>query len=383
MKINIINSQSRKYSHEIFNSGFCDVISILYPKSKIIYYGEEENISLIKKIRIDKKEIEFKCINVYGRNNSGRRVFINFIENLYYYLHSFFIDIKIYFYLDKKDIIFYTQSNPFSLIFLNIINLFLKKQIFIVMHGELEMFLNAKFYKIISLIYKITFKLFLISKQIKIIVLGDCIKHNLLRNNLIKKDKIISLEHPFYLSIKEENKINEKTNIKEKVIISLIGENFIEEFVELASNIKNKNIKFKNISGIKTNNNKKIEYPFFNLNRNPKREEINKEIQNSDFIIYLYPKTRYKYMASGAIFDAISNKVPIICLENDYFNYIFDIGGDLGYKIDNLKEMKIFLENFKKNKEEYIEFENNIEKYIKKRTIYEITEKFRKELKNV
>ena len=73
------------------------------------------------------------------------------------------------------------------------------------------------------------------------------------------------------------------------------------------------------------------------------RDILEKRIEDLDFILYLYPITSYKIMASGAILDALSFKRPIIALRNDYFSYIFEKFGEFGYLFDSLEDIINFL----------------------------------------
>jgi hypothetical protein len=47
----------------------------------------------------------------------------------------------------------------------------------------------------------------------------------------------------------------------------------------------------------------------------------------------------YKYLASGAVFDAINAEKPIIALRNDYFEYLFSKFGAFGYLADSIDDM--------------------------------------------
>lgn len=378
MKIYIINSQSIDFSHEIFNAGFCDVLVRMYPNLNIEYYGEEKNIECIKKIITNQsKRISFNIIKV-KKQKKGKNFFERFIYLLQFYLYSFLLDFKLYLTADKKSEIYYTQSNPFTLFALNILNLLKRQKIFIVMHGELEMFIKAKIYKPISSFYKIIFKFILISKDLKILVLGESIKKNLLKYYPKKSEKIISMQHPFY----PVKKIKKNNNLEEDIEISIIGTNVFNEFINVVKKITNSKIKFKVIAKIKGVELDNLVYPFENLNKNLDREVINREIQNSDYIMYLYSEKSYKYMASGAIFDAIANKKPIIYLENDYFNQISFENNKLGYSFKTEEELVFFLNNLSLNKEEYEIFEDNLNNYIKNNNLDEIAKMLKKELQN-
>jgi hypothetical protein len=47
----------------------------------------------------------------------------------------------------------------------------------------------------------------------------------------------------------------------------------------------------------------------------------------------------YKYLASGAVLDAINAEIPVIALKNDYFKYLFSRFGPFGYLVDSIDDI--------------------------------------------
>ena len=70
------------------------------------------------------------------------------------------------------------------------------------------------------------------------------------------------------------------------------------------------------------------------------RDEYDRRIQELDYILYFYSSDAYKITASGAIFDAINMRKPIIAIRNDYFQYLFDTYGEFGYLVDDIYQMR-------------------------------------------
>ena len=79
--------------------------------------------------------------------------------------------------------------------------------------------------------------------------------------------------------------------------------------------------------------------PFSSNKLIPRNDFINK-IAELDYILFLYPQNSYKFTASGAIFDAFLLGKPIIALQNDYFNYLFEKAGSVGFLLDNIESLK-------------------------------------------
>lgn len=61
------------------------------------------------------------------------------------------------------------------------------------------------------------------------------------------------------------------------------------------------------------------------------REEMYRQISMLDYALFLFPPERYKFTASGSVFDAIACETPVIALQNDYFEHLFAYCGDFGY----------------------------------------------------
>ncbi len=57
------------------------------------------------------------------------------------------------------------------------------------------------------------------------------------------------------------------------------------------------------------------------------------------YSVFTYPSDAYRFRASGAVFDAMAFLTPIIALRNPYFEYIFDLSGDIGYLCDSPQEL--------------------------------------------
>ena len=73
--------------------------------------------------------------------------------------------------------------------------------------------------------------------------------------------------------------------------------------------------------------------------------EFNLEITSLDIALFFYPENSYKLTASGAVFDAINHMKILIVLENDYFIYLFNKCGRLGYLCTNIDQMYVCLKS--------------------------------------
>lgn len=253
------------------------------------------------------------------------------------------------------EIIVYSFDPTISLRTINAINKLLRKRIIMFQHGSLEMLLtdpsgNGFFYKFEN---KLTKNFYLndkikVSKNIQFFVLGDIILKNL--SSILTQDKIKqfhSIDHPYNF---DKNTIVKKPHNYTKLNIGTVGV-FNEykggaSFLLLAKILKNKELKDVNLSItgkifsdiVKLQENG-IDLPSNNGEDMVSNEEMVARIDKLDFILFFYPSETYKLTASGAIFDAINRKRPIIAIRNDYFEYIFSKFGSIGYLVDTLEEM--------------------------------------------
>jgi hypothetical protein len=225
---------------------------------------------------------------------------------------------------------------------------------FFICHGELECFNQSRSNKqggkfLEKMIKNVFFSLNeMYGDNVSFIVLGENIRRNL--NEIIPdriKKRIVSIDHPVIFS--NDVHIKSNTNIKNgKIIVSMIsnvnrhrGRALLDIAKKISDNIR---INIQIISRILD---KDIISEFIdanitltNINGDTiARKDYVKKICESDFILFLYPVSDYRFTASGAIFDAISNYKPILALRNDYFNYIFSLVGHFGILADNIDEI--------------------------------------------
>ncbi len=202
----------------------------------------------------------------------------------------------------------------------------------------------------------------------KIIVLGDSIKANLLRDvPSLLSSQIISIDHPFFMT--QSLKETEPQKSDECIHIGTVGLgtagkgygklNEIGEYI-FDKGLSNK-IKLYHIGkllGVSVDE-KYVYMPFSRLEMIPS-EPFNLEIKKLDYILFLYPADSYKLVASGAIFDAFKFGKPIIALKNDYFMYLCQKGLKFGYLFDKLEELEKFLCNLPRgDSDEYRKISQN------------------------
>ena len=351
MKVRFIDTLCTNGMHLLFNASLLAILEKIF--DKISLYGEKNNINdeikILEENGVDISKIERK--NIYLPIVKSR------ISNFFLYLCSFFYNLYFIVIADKDDILVFNYNNLLAVRMMNIFNKIFHRKILIFCHGEMEFLIENRpsfgpFNRFTFYLGKCFFlnKKIRIEQNIKFVVLGDSILKNvkeILPLNISKS--FITMDHSYFF--KKDDIIKEKVIKTENIKIGTVGLFYrlkgADDFCKLVSSMNNKNIEF-SITGKILYDVRKLQELGVSLPENLgkdviPRDILEKRIEDLDFILYLYPITSYKIMASGAILDALSFKRPIIALRNDYFSYIFEKFGEFGYLFDSLEDIINFL----------------------------------------
>jgi len=273
------------------------------------------------------------------------RYLLSALYNVFYLLTS-----------GPQTLVVYNSNNPFSLAIGNILSKLLGRKILICCHAEMEVLgsRNVKSREA-RLIYNF-FTRTHINRYMSFLVLGDSIFENLPKYLLpCNVKQFIVIDHP-YFSAREDLKKSIKAKVsKIRVGISGIvkkskGLDNLLDVVDLSSKmIDSSLLEFWAISRIEAPNElleaKRIR--FFNpSNKFLSRDEYLSFIDEVDFLYFPYPKGGYKLTASGAVFEGIFSRKPILSLANDFFKYLFEKFGSFGRLFDSNEELVSFLQSY-------------------------------------
>ena len=362
----LFEPQCTGIGHEQFNAGFLYGYTLAYPEEMIVFFGEKEHLKCVQVIfaknNISIRNITFSEIEIPNANSPA----------------SFFEYIKIL----NKILLYATENKSKKLVLLSIHthNLIPLKyilqtkyhnsiQVHIVMHGILESIKRKNWPSLIDISRKIY-------RRVRKFLGIDLIKKKVEPTNhyLFEKTFKFSL-HLFsnknitYFVFRDDslNKINhylpkihnhfksidlpyifDSQNIQidtSKVIsFTAFEKEYADELTKIVSTlIKEETIvdKFELcIIGSRTN---KIlsEYKPVKFLENQKkltREEIDRLIKDTSYLLFFYPEYSYELTTSGMFFDAIAYCKPVIFLSNPCINFYFD-RYKFGYKCNNLDEM--------------------------------------------
>ena len=371
--LKIIDFYSINNFHEIVNFSLLQCFSNIY--SNVIYIVGKSAYENMQKLSTQNK-IEFS--NVTFKSKWVVEL-AHPLGALLRMLVGFFIFLKEYFMLKKGETIFYNYNNPFALPFIALLNRFFKKNIIIIFHGELEFFITSiPFYKL-HYIYRVfnylSFKYLLKNSNIRILLLGDSIKNNLLEIFPQVANQIISINHPYIFSGESSNSIKLNEQLTIGTVGLLIPEKGLYKLFDISKalekEIEGNQLKIKVIGKVpsfvnKENYNEITWMP----NEYIPRDIFDKEIETLDFILFLYPTNSYKLIASGALLDAISKEKPIIALHNSYFEECF-AQHKVGYLCESVEEIIKTIRHLitTENQTLYEQYVNNIKLLKNKFTI--------------
>ena len=245
----------------------------------------------------------------------------------------------------------YNYTNKLSLPIILLLNVFLRKKVIFLFHGELEFLIGNVSYLKTSGWYKkcmqISF-LYLFSKSpAYILVLGDSIRTNLLRIYPKLDNAILSIYHPYFIdNEKHEIKKREKQLLRIGTVGIMNKLKGLEELMALSNRLKDllldKKLELYCIGKVNaTDVQLADEIHWVGYKSGLSREDFERQIEMLDYILYLYPTNSYRFTASGAIMDAVKMHKPIISLHNDYFDQLMDNYpiGYMGNTIDDLENI--------------------------------------------
>lgn len=352
-KILLYEPWARKTLHFEFNKCILKILSLVYIKDEIIYCGDKEQIELLKESLNSSKNIKYVELKILDYSNENKiKLLIQELKNI-----NFIKKINV-------DTYFIINTLPHTLLFLKI--LFNKNSNIIgCLHG-LDILYEKKrgVYSMLPIAFRIKNKM-----NIKYFVLGESIKKNLLKIFPNLSDKLFSIDHPYtFLTEEETNKLQQN---EKKIKIGTIGlaslkKGFLD-YIYISNCLKQDKFECYHIGKISNYNPNDLKIKIPSNNKVLSNEEYKKYILELDCILYFYPKNSYKLTASGAIFDALKYNKPLIAIRNDYFQYIFDKVGDIGYLFDTKEDMLSFL-NSKEFKRKI--FDEAIKYNIRKARIY-------------
>lgn len=344
-KLYVVDTYSTNYFHEMFNAGLLEIV--IREADEVIYCASSSSqknvLALLKKERRNKKLSSIKCHSLYVVHReigvgALLRVFVSAFQNI---IHLFRY---------RKFPLLLMHNDALSIGWLSILNLVLKRPVWIVCHGELELLLERpRCYKP-SFWFKQLFKLFFhylpLSPNLHFIVLGESIKKNLQKCLPARCENLfVSIPHPYFFSTVKNIKNSNTDELRLGTTGCMNVAKGYERLVALSELLKEP-IRQQRLSifvigrleGICPDRGTLLNFSG-KSSEMLSREKYVEKISKLRYILFFYGIDSYKLTASGAIFDALSLEKPIIALKNDFFESIFEQCGEIGYLCNTVEEM--------------------------------------------
>lgn len=338
-KLYYINSYANESQHEMINSALL-IMFVDYFTDIKVYSGMSSWKKMEKKLLHDKDKITLKKLYVVPGYSP--------IANLFRYIISALYNIGILLFSEKEAVLVYNFNNVLSLFGLNFINKIVKRKILIFCHGELELLVDSSGGILARLLRYYCRHFFLnpsVCSSLYFCVLGESIKERL--KPIIGKRirSFISIDHPYIFSGKNVQ-IKSNSNF---INIGTVGElNAFKglylyiELIESVRRVMQENpIQFSIIGRVTKEKDifKKLGVKIPGENKTLLRADFDLSVSSLNYILFFYSNDKYQITASGAIFDAIKFRIPIIALRNVYFDYLFNKYGNIGYLCNSIEEM--------------------------------------------
>lgn len=323
-KIVIYEPQCKGIEHQIFNSMILEMAIDCFQKKEIVLLSEKKHLEIMD-YHITKKEVPI----ILFQENKIRNL-INEFKNLMILKNN-----------KDIDLIIFLSSNQIVMILAKI---FLRKnnKIFI-WHSILEIIAIDLKFRFWNYHYWLKVALKLNDRHTANLVLGESIKSNLMGVIPEIENQVFSIDHPYIF----KKNISIKGAFDKVIKFGTIGYGSLSKGT---NKIFDLDLKLKDIKDIELHvigrlDNKEIRIPsnirvlVHCTSGVLAKSKYNELIKELDYALYFYPRESYRFFASGAIFDAISNLKPIIAIKNDYFEYIFKKFGNIGYLFNDYNEM--------------------------------------------
>lgn len=396
--IYFIDQTSEFDHHMVFNASMLKILNLIFPEQKHFHYGLKSSINSVKTLLSteDKEQIQF--IPIKHKKVSGRKLkkLFNYFRKEIYRFNNFRHILK---QSNDNDWIVLSITTFTSFLWFKFLKTFYKTNTIAVLHGEVSFIYKSynKIEKIDALIHKLIFKIK--AKNFYYLTLNKIEKKILVKDNYLKNGEVFEINHP-YLTLEEKAS---KSSLNSKIRLGHIGSLvahtknshlFFKLAEECKSLVEKKEICFDAV-GLLTPEMTKYINPWVNLFvgnddlNKPKylsREDYENALENMDYALFFYPPEEYVFRASGAIADFIAKEIPIMYLEHPIFNYFQSTVGEIGYKCDNLQEMKEVILNLSKDKEhaqeKYSIHKENLKKLKELLDINKIAEDLKEQIKN-
>ena len=334
----VIEPQCRGFEHSQFNAALLAAVATV--TDKIVFCAERKHLEFV---RIALSSLDFSSKITYYEVLVAPRKISGTIR-LAYEFRTFAMARKFAGGWTNRVLLTSSTTQSVYIAVFNRFFSFYKGETAILVHSILETAFQRPSLRPWEMPYWFMFALLLSrTPNLKLIVLGESIRQNVAQHFFGRYIRLGTIRLPclFSLSVSPI-----KNLLKKRLSFGFIGKaeenkGFID-FIRLAEANKNSKVRFI-LAGftnlVKTQKRAKEAW-IEGIQEFPLSEaDFRFRIDEMDYACFLYRPETYKFVASGAFFDAVDAEKPIIAIRNDYITWFFDHYGNIGYLCANLNEV--------------------------------------------
>lgn len=337
-------------NHIINNAGCINIIQSINNTNAIIhFYAEEKHASeVLSKVTCKvSKQIEHHPIKVIDPSGKIPKKVKSWIAKLVEdgrFIKKMLHDAD----ADRPEFIYFCTLTPINIFrFITLFAKYPNLKIIIGIHGEVEYVFQENLSlknKLNAWFYKMAFKN--VPINVKFNVLSSLIRDRIVESKLLKENEIMWIEHPIskvsFLDKCKNNKVP---------IIAYLGvaseRKRSQHFFEIASRFTSFSddnlVEFKLIGKISPELQNLCQGAVNCLSKSNgtiSQEEYESHCLSANYCLSFILDDDYIFRISGSVMDAIQYRIPIIALRHSYIEYLFDIGGDIGFLCNTIDEIE-------------------------------------------
>ena len=359
----ICEPQCIGFEHAEVNAALIVSVKLAFPTDKILFLAEREHIIIVNKILNSHSiKINYEELKISSRNKSNVRRF----RSEYVLCKTIFCFAIKY---KSRRLLFCSVTSSVLISIKLLLRNYESIKCIAIPHGILETIFIPSY---IPIEFPFWFRFCLIYgnlDRLTYLVLGPSIKEELIRILPNIRNNVESIHLPYFFDNNEEFTPFKNNTIR----FGFFGvgnlKKGIDVFFKLAEEIQCQRANYKpefilighiGNEKLKKLPNESVIIP--SLNAPLIHDDFRIYAKNVDYVVFLQRSIYYRLTASGTLFDAFSYLKPIIALRNPFFEYYFEMIGDIGHLCDNYEELKDIIINMLENNktEQYIHQRENI-----------------------
>jgi hypothetical protein len=347
-KIFIIDKLVTGYNHIVFNASIAQIIAESFKNDHVSFICESTHASALQDKNRGIPNLDYVRYTETplpaGRLNKVVPWIKKKLKDIGFISHSYKEYIK------HADLVVFTCLSTSTLLFAGWKAMKVKIPVYFFLHGEIE-YLFQKDLGLASRLRSKLYKIFLrkLSPNCKVLVLSDIVKHKLIEDQYVVPERIFTIDHPVI-------PVNYQTKgvSSEKIIFGHIGLALLKKssdlFFQLASRhrtaINTGKVEFQLVGRIEHDlvvEDSGLVKLLAKDNQSLNQSEYEQHLLAMDYAIFTFNNNNYVYRTSGSVIDAITFNKPIIALKHRYFNYLFEVAGNIGFLCNDIDELDMLL----------------------------------------